>query len=182
MKISSLVKEVFLRHSQTRKLLAKSTLLHPGETSRHAYFVESGCLRMWYNDVGKDVTIKFFTPEHVVASLESFYHEEPSLFGIESIVPTAVRVVNKEMFAKELRESPAFKDEMLSIAVSCMSDYQILFLNQILNNPEDRYRLIIKHNPQLFDFVPHHYIASYLGITPVSLSRIRKRVQGADNC
>ena len=175
-----MVKDLFIRNSQVSALPPKTTLLHQGEISRHAYFVESGCLRMWYNNDEKDVTIKFFIPDYVVASLESFYQEEPSLFGIESIVPTVVRVVNKETFTQEIGKSSSLKDELLTIAVSCMADYQNLFLNQILNNPEDRYRLMVEQSPQLFDIVPQHYIASYLGVTPVSLSRIRKRVESIE--
>ena len=132
---------------------------------------------MWYNDYDNDITIKFFVPGDVVASLESFYLEKLSKFGIKTILPTVVRVASKTVFMEKLAKSPAFKDEILAISVSCMADYQNLFLNRIMNNPEDRFRLMIEHNPQLFDIVPQHYIASFLGITPVALSRIRKRNQ-----
>ena len=182
MKTSAFIEAQFIQHALTRNLVKKQTLLHQGEVSRHAYLVKSGCLRMWYNDSGDDITVKFFIPGDVVASLESFYNETPSTFGIESILPTQVMAVSKAVVTQALEQSPQFKDEMLSISISCMTDYQNLFLNRIMKNPEDRCKLLLEQNPQLFEIVPHHYIASYLGITPVSLSRIRKRAESINNC
>lgn len=167
MKTSPLIQEAFMNYAQTRDLPKKYSLLHQGEVSRYAYFVKSGCLRMWYNDCGNDITVKFFAPGDVVASLESFYQGTPSKFGIESILPTVVMVVSKTVFTEQLDKSAAFKDEILAISVSCMTDYQNLFLNRIMKNPEERFRLLMEQKPHLFEIIPHHYIASYLGITPV---------------
>jgi hypothetical protein len=58
-----------------------------------------------------------------------------------------------------------------------MADYQDLFVDRIGKPPEERYRALLEQDPHVLDIVPLHYIASYLGITPVSLSRIRKKVQ-----
>ncbi|NEQ44460.1 MAG: Crp/Fnr family transcriptional regulator [Leptolyngbya sp. SIOISBB] len=182
MKTTPLIQKLFINHGQTRKLSKKYSLLYQGEVSRYAYFVKSGCLRMWYNDCDNDITVKFFIPGDVVASLESFYQETPSKFGLESIVPTVVMAVSKTVFTEQLDISVAFKDEILAISISCMADYQNLFLNRIMTNPEERFRLLMEQSPQLFQLIPHHYIASYLGITPVSLSRIRKRVESINNC
>ncbi|TDF38407.1 Crp/Fnr family transcriptional regulator [Alteromonadaceae bacterium M269] len=176
MKISALIQDIFLTQTSVRELPKKYCLLRQGDTSQHAYFVKSGCLRMWYNDHGDDITVKFFTSGDVVSSLESFYQEIPSIFGIEAVIPSTVMSVDKATFKKYATESSAFNQEMLAVAVACMADYQNLFLNRIMKSPEDRFQLLMELNPELFDIVPHHYIASYLGITPVSLSRIRKRI------
>lgn len=177
MKTTPSIYEGFVNHGHRRVLSKKHALLHQGDVSEHAYLVESGCLRMWYNDCGNDITVKFFIPGDVVASLESFYHATPSKFGIETIVATEVMVVSKLVVTELLDQSVAFKDEMLAISIACMADYQNLFLNRIMKNPQDRWQLLMEQSPQLFDLIPHHYIASYLGITPVSLSRIRKRAE-----
>lgn len=177
MKISETTKEIFLKHSKAIELPKKHSLLSEGEVSKYAYFIQEGCLRMWYNNEGDDVTIKFFVPNDVVSSLESFYLELPGKFALESLVPSVVREIHKSTFDDYMSASPEFRTEMLGVSVRCMADYQNLFLNSIMNNPEDRYRLLVEENPRLFDVVPHHYIASYLGMTPVSLSRIRKRTR-----
>ena len=131
---------------------------------------------MWFNDDGNDVSVKFFLPGDVVSSLDSFYLGVPSKFGIETIVPTTVRSSEERVLLDRLANAAGFKDQMIEVAVHCISDYQELFLNRIVENPEHRYRTLMERQPELFETVPHHYIASYLGITPVSLSRIRKRI------
>ncbi|MEM7563551.1 MAG: Crp/Fnr family transcriptional regulator, partial [Pseudomonadota bacterium] len=78
-------------------------------------------------------------------------------------------------FTDQMNSSPKFKDEMFAVSVACMADYQELFLNRIMQNPENRLQTFMEQNPELFELIPHHYIASYLGITPVSLSRLRNK-------
>lgn len=155
----------------------RQPLLHQGDVSKCAYFVESGCLRIWHNNDGADITVQFFVAGDIVASLESFMHEIPSDFSIEAVVPTVVREVNRSKFDALMARSPEFKSYMFDALVSRVADYQKLFLNRIMESPENRYRQLVEKDPQLFDIVPQHYLASYLGITPVSLSRIRKKVE-----
>ena len=175
MKKSPFLQTIFERYAQYQKLDKKSRLLEQGDVSTKAFYVQSGCLRMWYNNMGEDITVKFFTSGDIVSSLESFYLREPSKFGIETIISSEVLIVDYAQFEQEALQGKQFNQEMLSVAVSCMADYQNLFLNRIMNCPEERYKLFVNKSGHLFDLIPHHYIASYLGITPVSLSRIRKR-------
>ncbi|MEM7564944.1 MAG: cyclic nucleotide-binding domain-containing protein, partial [Pseudomonadota bacterium] len=81
MKIPPTIKEAFLKNAKVLELPKRHSLLNQGQVSEQAYFVESGCLRMWHNDSGNDVTIKFFSPGDAVASLESFYQDSPSKFS-----------------------------------------------------------------------------------------------------
>ncbi|MEM1375400.1 MAG: Crp/Fnr family transcriptional regulator [Pseudomonadota bacterium] len=159
------------------RLPAKHTLLLQGEVSRQGYYVESGCLRLWYNNDGEDISVKFFLPGDIVSSLSSFYLAQPSTFGLESVVPSDVRAVEKSDFDSELEDSLEFVKQMLKVAVLCMSDYQELFLNRIAQSPEDRYKSLLAQDPRLVDAVPQRYIASYLGVTPVSLSRIKQKLK-----
>lgn len=160
-----------------RDLQRRQTLLLQGDVSCHAYFIESGCLRLWYNDDGNDISVQFFQPGEIVASLESFLKGEPSRFGIEAIVPSTVRVIDKSSFEEHLKASGGLRDFLFDALLTRLSDYQTLFLNRIMDSPEKRYRHLLAQNPGLFEVVPQHYIASFLGVTPVSLSRIRKKVE-----
>jgi hypothetical protein len=99
-KYSHLFKEI--------EIPAKAGLLNEGKVSKYGYFIKKGCLRLWFNNKGKDVTFQFFS--------------------------------------------------------------------YIKNTPEERYKELLKTNPHIIKRIPQHYIASYLGITSVSLSRIRNRV------
>lgn len=169
-------RETFLRGGETRTLRRKTALLDQGDVSTQAFFVDSGCLRLWYNDDGNDLSIKFFLPGDMVASLESFYLQEPSRFGIEAIVPSVVHVASRQAFMSRMAQSQAFREAMFKVAVQCMSDYQTLFLDRIKDNPENGFRRLMAEHPRLLEVIPQHYVASYLGVTPVSLSRIRRKI------
>jgi CRP-like cAMP-binding protein len=64
---------------------SKTTLLEEGKMANTIYFIEQGCIRSWFNNNGKDITVQFFFEEDQVASIESFRTNRPSLFSIESI-------------------------------------------------------------------------------------------------
>lgn len=165
--------------AKRRECPRRSVLLRQGDVSAHAFVVETGCLRLWHiGEDGTDTTVQFFLEGEVVSSFESFLHGQPSRFGIEAVVPTDVWEVSRAVFSDLSAQSPAFRDQMFEMIVARLAVYQNLFLNRIMENPESRYRSLVEQNPKLFDTVPQHYIASYLGVTPVSLSRIRKKVLG----
>jgi CRP-like cAMP-binding protein len=154
---------------------AKTTLLQEGEISKNAYFIEKGCLRVWFNNNGKDVTFQFFFEGESVSSIESFRTNQPSLFSLESIEACVVHKISKKDFQFILDNSPGIKKEVEEYTFRRLLFYQQLFLSRIKDNPRKRYEELMKKRPEVLERVPQHYIASYLGITPVSLSRIRKR-------
>lgn len=158
----------------------RARVLVSGTISRHVYLVESGCLRLWHNHDGRDITVQFFTEGMAVSSFESLIKEVPSLFDIEAVVPTIVRVIDKATLMGHWRDSPDFQTALVELLLDRLSDYQKLFLNRISTNAQQRYVELCERAPDTVDQVPQHLIASYLGITPVSLSRIRKRIE-ADN-
>jgi CRP-like cAMP-binding protein len=154
----------------------KTILLNEGEVSRNAYFIRDGCLRLWFNNKGKDITFQFFFENEAVSSVESFRSGEPSLFSIESVEPTKVYVISKKSFEQIFMSDPVYAALVQETMVKRMSHYSRLFMSYIKNTPEERYRDLLKNSPHIIKRVPQHYIASYLGITSVSLSRIRNRV------
>ena len=176
MKTSSEFREIFRCHGKLLNLSKNTCLLEQGEVSRNAYFVESGCLRLWHNNDGKDVSVKFFLSGELSASLDSFYREQPSRYGIETIVASVVRVCTKQNIRDFMDQSQSFSEYINSVMVHCMADYQDLFADRISKRPEERYRALIEQEPDVLEIVPLHYVASYLGITSVSLSRIRRKV------
>jgi CRP-like cAMP-binding protein len=139
------------------------------------YFIKKGCLRLWFNSDGKDVTFQFFFEGQAVSSIESFLGRQPSLFSIESLEPSAVVALSKHDFDAIFHLYPDVKDGFHEIVLQRLENYARLFLSRIKDNPQQRYQALLKENPQIIQRVPQHYIASYLGITPISLSRIRNR-------
>jgi CRP-like cAMP-binding protein len=154
---------------------SKTVLLQEGEIATQIFFVKKGCLRMLFNKDGKDITLQFFFEGQPVASVESFKSGRPSLFAIESIEPTTLVSVNKADFEYLLRTYPELNDLFLDLMFHRFSNYASLFLSRIKDSPQERYNDLIRNHPEIIRRVPQHYIASYLGITPISLSRIRNR-------
>lgn len=158
-----------------REIPAKTVLLQAGDISKHVFLIKKGCLRQWFNKDGKDITVQFFFEEQPVASIDSFLNGQPSLFTIESIETSVIISVSRENFEKLKMFYPEFKDGFYDYLFRRFSNYAQLFISRIKDSPKERYDDLVKNNPEILKRVPQHYIASYLGITPVSLSRIRNR-------
>ena len=161
---------------QRQVVPARTVLLREGEVARKMFYVESGCLRIAFNHDGKDVTFQFFLEGAGVSSLESLWKKQPSLYSIEAIEPSIIHSMDKKDFDKILEETPALKDYMLETMVDRMANYVAHYLSVIKDNPQQRYIKLLQEKPEIVQRIPQHYIASYLGITPVSLSRIRNRI------
>jgi len=168
-------RERFMDLFQEKEITSRTTLLNEGEISNTMYFVKKGCLRLWFNNEGKDITFQFFFEHQAVSSFESFLERKPSLFTLESIEPSTVVLISRSSFDLLISQYPELKDEFHKILIRRMGVYAKLFLSRIKNNPQKRYEELLQEEPEILQRVAQHYIASYLGITPISLSRIRNR-------
>jgi CRP-like cAMP-binding protein len=156
---------------------ARAILLREGDFARYMYFIKRGCLRLCFNKDGKDVSLQFFVEGQAVSSLESFLSKSRSMFSIECIEQTTTAMIRRDDWDRLFQFAPMLKDGLLDIAVQRMENYARLFLARIKDSPRERYEALAQERPDLIQRVPQHYIASYLGITPVSLSRIRNRIR-----
>jgi CRP-like cAMP-binding protein len=157
-----------------------TVLLREGEISRKAYFIEKGCLRVWFSSNGKDITFQFFLEDQSVSSAESFKKRVPSIFTLETIEHCVLHCISKEKMdkiMKEILEVPKLRDQMMDVLFERQWNYAHHFLSFIKYTPRERYIQLLKERPDLIRRVPQQYIASYLGITPVSLSRIRAKLR-----
>lgn len=154
---------------------SKTVLLEEGKVARKLYFVRKGCLRLFFYNAGKDITFQFFFEGDFVALFDSLYKRTPSLFFLESIEPTEVQVIKRDDFFSLIEQNPSLRQQYEEKLIDRFHAYQQLFLSRIRNTPQQRYEELLKEYPNIIKRVPQHYIASYLGITPVSLSRIRNR-------
>ncbi len=155
----------------------KVTLLKEGEIPRKIFIIKKGCLRAaTTTSRGKEITFQFFFENEAIASIESFRAGQPSPISIKSVEPSTVLVLQKEGFETLMRDFPECKDLMFELMARRFSQYAKLFLTYLRTTPKERYIELLKSDPRILQRVPQHYIASFLGITPVSLSRIRKRI------
>ncbi|SFE32640.1 Crp/Fnr family transcriptional regulator [Spirosoma endophyticum] len=158
---------------------ARTVLLREGDISRKAYLVEKGCLRVWFNRKGEDITFQFFFENRTVSSIESFRNSVPSLFSIETVEPCTLWWIDKASIDKILEEVsaiPAIRSQILEALFGRTLDYMKHFLSLIRDTPQERYENLLTQNPHIVQRVPQHYIASYLGVSRVHLSRIKAKI------
>jgi CRP-like cAMP-binding protein len=163
---------------QRLELPQGAVLLSEGQVSRRAFLIEKGCLRVWFMRKGRDVTAQFFFENEGLSSIESFRTGMPSLFTIETLEPSVVWALSKEDYnevEREARKDVRTLSMLLDVAYKRQIHYMKLFRSFIGDRPEERYGRLVAEEPHIVERVPQRYIASYLGITPESLSRIRAR-------
>ncbi len=154
---------------------SKTILLEEGQVAENLYLIRKGCLRLFFYHEGKDITFQFFFEEDFVASFDSLYKRTPSIFYLESIEPTELIVIPREDLYDLINHDLPARQMYEEKLIDRFHAYQQLFLSRIKNTPQQRYEELVKEYPTIIQRIPQHYIASYLGITPVSLSRIRNR-------
>lgn len=167
--------DTFKHLFKRREVTAKTILLQEGEISRTMFFIEKGCLRTLVNNDDKEITTQFFFEGDKVSSIESFRTNQPSLYSIESIESCILQTISQQDFQNVLENFPEIKDEMQEHLFKRLLQAQKIFYSHLKNNPQQRYKELIEEHPHIIQRIPQHYIASYLGITSVSLSRIRNR-------
>ena len=168
--------EIMLRRFEERKIKKKTNLLEAGRVSKEVYFVLEGCLRVYYEKDGVDISAYFFTEDMFAGAYDSFTSKEPSRHSIEAIESSHLLVISYDNLQKLYQELPAMNALVRTVLEERFFALHQLFTSQILDTPEERYLNLIKERPNLLKRIPQHQIATFLGITPVSLSRIRSRV------
>lgn len=158
-----------------RKIRKWQSILHEGEVWKIACFITTGCFRLYrFSADGTDHTLRFGVENWWISDQESYNHEKPSEYNIEALAASTIIVWTKEKW-EELRETiPALKlfNERLLARGYETSQQRIYSL--ISNSAEEKYLEFQKTYPKVFNSVPLHMVASYLGISRETLSRIRK--------
>lgn len=131
---------------------------------------------MFYNIDGEEKTAFFYSKNNFVSDYESYVKEVPSKMNFQAIEDTLLIEINKEMANAGLLAS----QKLSNLAIKFMEDefivVQNLIRSMLTESPEKRYWDLIKGAPEIVKKVPQNQIASYLGIQPESLSRIKKRI------
>lgn len=176
--------ERILSNGIIKEVPAKTILLFEGDIATKLVIVIKGCLRSYFiKENGVEITSQFFIEGQMVTSFESSMIGIPSRVNIEAIEGSTVGLMDMKNLKNMIRETTPAKDYFIKILMSKLIKYMNLHASFILDNPEKRYVNLIQENPELVSRLPQQYIASYLGITPVSLSRIRTRLRKQiNNC
>ena len=154
-------------------------LLKQGDSpTKNCYFVLKGCVRQFYLEVdGKEVTTNFFTEEQAILLFDSEEADQGAKYSLNCL-EDCVLVLGDFVSEQEMYRQYT---ELESMTRRMMEAYLVQAQNEtakfIRSSPEDRYKTMIQNRPDLLKRVPQHQLASYLGMTPESLSRIKKRIQ-----
>lgn len=156
--------------------LKKGTvLLKEGQLSRNSYFVLKGCIRAFYVIDGEEKTTAFyteleaFTPPCVISGT-------PSEYFISCVEDTILTISNPGMEEEVNSKFPKFEIMCRMLSEELLAKQRIDFDEFKTSSPEQRYLNLLEKRPDLIQRVPQHQLASYLGIKPQSLSRLRARI------
>lgn len=151
-------------------------LLREGDISAEAYFVLEGCIRQYYLVDGVEKTSNFFTDEQWVVSIKSLNEQVPAAHFLDACVDSYVIVGNRDKEEGLYRQFPKFETISRKIMERVFAEQQEILATYLTETPEQRYLRLMASRPDLFQLIPQYQIASYIGIKPESLSRIRKRL------
>ena len=154
-------------------------LLRQGELCAiKCYFVLMGCVRQFFIDEsGKEVTSDFFTEEQAIPIINEQTQGDSSKYSLACVEDCILVVGDVNSEKPMFNKYPQLETMIRKMMEINLGEIQEQFGAFIHSSPEERYESILKKRPQLVDRVPQHQLASYLGITPESLSRIKKRMK-----
>lgn len=168
--------DIFLGCLQSQKLKRREVLIAEGDICRYAYFIKKGCLWYFHNVDGEEITGQFFFENGWYTDYESFLLQKPSKQNIDALEPTELILLPKSELLKLYITIPKFEKFGRIMAENAFLGLRNRTELLTQQSAEERYLRLMKERPKVIERVPQHYIASYLGIKPPSLSRIRKRI------
>ena len=169
--------EVIKQYLTPKKLRKKQYLLQEGDVCKHIAFVEKGALKAYVvDDAGVESIIQFALEGWVISDLYSFLTGEPATYNIDALENAELVLISKSAHEELLKKLPKYETY---IRLQITGAYIALQkrLTSIISLPlEERYKNFLAVYPNIAQRVPQHMIASYMGLTPETLSRVRSRM------
>lgn len=168
-------KSVLLSLNIFRSVKKGSILLEEGQSSNESYFVLRGCIRTYYIIDGEEKTTAFYT-EMDALTPHCVITKTPSDCFVACVEDCILTVSNAAMEAEVNSKFPKFEIMCRKLSEELLAKQRIDFDAFKTSSPEQRYLNLLQKRPDLLQRVPQHQLASYLGIKPQSLSRLRARL------
>ena len=177
--LSAADEEIIRRLFHKKSFKKGDHLLSAGNVCRHIIFIETGLVRYYINSDGEEQTNYFNKEGEFVCDYPSFLPQIPSNVNIQSLEDTTIFAINfndMQQFYRDVEHGERFgRLGIEHVFTNIISQMMSLYTDP----PEVRYRKFISNYADIGQRIPQYYIASYVGIKPQSLSRIRKRIAGA---
>ena len=169
--------ELIKKYLTLKKLRKKQYLLQEGDISNCVAFVEKGAMRLYkVNEDGSEHIVQFALEGQFLTDLYSFLTSEPSIYNIDAIEESELVLITRSA-SDELRQlSPKYQEFIFQATSEAYVQLEKRMTTVISLNLEERYKELTENHPNITQRLPQHMIASYMGLTPETLSRVRKRI------
>jgi CRP-like cAMP-binding protein len=164
------------RYFYPRRIKKREHWLMQGEFCTEVIFITKGCLRYYHSQNGAERSLEFLFEDCWFTDFESWLLKRPSLNGVDALEDTEIMVIPFRDLQLLYDKNPKCDRIGRLIAEKTIIEISNNYNSLLSNSPAERYQKLILEKPQLIDRIPQHFIASYLGIEPESLSRIRKKL------
>ncbi len=166
-----------LTNSVEKKTFKKNEMIFSeGKVSDEIYFLTKGCVRLFYWVDGTDKTAFFYTEGLFFVAGESFTFNVPAIENFQAVEESEIYIFKKDKIEMLLEAIPKFEIIARIATENELITYQKLVASFVTKSAEERYKDLLENQSELFQRVPQQYIASYLGVSPETLSRIKSRV------
>lgn len=163
--------------SQTRKLAAGEVYIAEGSNYQKLAYIKKGLIRSYLlKENGDEITLMIRWENQFLASHDSIIHQRPSRFTYQALENTVLMEIDYHKAQPIIDHSSKLSKTRNNLLLQMLSDSMYRVENFILLSAEERYLKLVQEKPDIINRVPDKYLATMLGITPVSLSRIRKRI------
>lgn len=169
--------QVLFDAAHTSSFAPGEYLIKEGEVKKKVFFIGTGMVRSFVvNNKGEEITTGIRWENQYIANPEMILFNKPSTRYFQALEPTNTYWLEYEVLDSILNKNPKLEKARRKVLLNLLQKIFYRMESFILLSPEERYVELIKSNPAIIDRVHNKYIANILGVTPVSLSRIRKRI------
>ena len=166
-----------IAHKFKRKVVKKNDYLwRQGDTCKDFAFVDKGCLRLYYVKDGIEISVWFAFQHSSAIEVYSFISENPSDYFLQAIDDSEVLYLPKTELKKLYQYQPKMQEMMRNFWEAVLLDLIGRFTALQKDSAEKRYLDLLNTQPDYLETIPQKYLASFIGVTPTSLSRIRKKI------
>jgi len=168
--------EIYIAEKKIEEIIVKKgdILLAPGQLVTYQYFVLNGCLRTYFiSETGKEYTLQFAVRDWWITDYTAFFTGEQSIFYLDCIADATIYKISKEGMEQLYLEVPQIESFFRIKMERFFGSYQKRILSDLALTAEEKYLRFVKSYPEIEKHIKNYHLASYLGITTESLSRVR---------
>ncbi|WP_322040696.1 Crp/Fnr family transcriptional regulator [Burkholderia diffusa] len=178
MHVNTVLRDHFLEFGEGVHVDANKPLLRANEVAKYLYLIQSGAVRLCVrNAEGAETSVQFFFEDDMVCSLDSMVSGCPSGLDLITMEACQLRVLDRDTVLTTFQSHATMPSQLLALTQQRLVEYINLYTSAIAQTPTQRYQTMLVSQPDKLARIPLHILAGYLGVTPVHLSRIRRRLK-----